>query len=313
MQNLLNDIYSIDNIITYIIMAIVALVILFVIILIFGKKDQKLEETKRLELMNKNLDDKKDEDAFKQENVEGVKLEKEQIHEKYPDILLPSSNQSEKENTDVIKEVQPLQEKIEKDEEPTISIPFEKLNETPILKKKEEIPLIINKEQETSKIDEKQEIEIVEEPISVELKEFTPPKEEMPVQNINIIDKGEESEFIQLDSLETKKEDLQMPEIKLDDIEIKTEEKKPIEIIEEKTHYERPNAGYEGTLPRPQIFSSVYVEKKEEKPEVIEIVGKDESDDDLDFELPQLKSEPKKDNQTFSFESLTGEKYNIDK
>lgn len=312
MQNLLNDIYSIDNIITYIIMAIVALVILFVIILIFGKKDQKLEETKRLELMNKNLDDKKDEDAFKQENVEGVKLEKEQIHEKYPDILLPSSNQSEKENTDVIKEVQPLQEKIEKDEESTISIPFEKLNETPILKKKEEIPLIINKEQEIPKIDEKREIEIVEEPISVELKEFTPPKEVMPVKNINIIDKDEESDSIQLDSFETKKEDLQMPEIKLDDIKIKTEEK-PIEIIEDKIHYERPNTGYEGTLPRPQIFSSVYVEKKEEKPEVIEIVGKDESDDDLDFELPQLKSEPKKDNQTFSFESLTGEKYNINK
>ncbi len=313
MQNLLNDIYSIDNIITYIIMAIVALVILFVIILIFGKKDQKLEETKRLELMNKNLDDKKDEDAFKQENTSGVKLEKEQIHEKYPDILLPNSNQSEKESDNVIKEVQPYEEKIEKDEEPTISIPFEKVNETPILKKKEETPLVINKEQDVPKIAEKQEIELVEEPINVELKEFTPPQEMMPVNNINIIDKDEESDFIQLDSFETKKEDLQMPEIKLDDIKIEVEEK-PIEIIEEKPHYERPNTGYEGTLPRPQIFSSVYVEKKEEKPEVIEIVNTDEKeDDDLDFELPQLKSEPKNDDQTFSFESLTGEKYNINK
>lgn len=283
MQNLLNDIYSIDNIITYIIMAIVALVILFIIILIFGKKDQKLEETKRLELMNKNLDDKKDEDAFKQENTEGVKLEKEQIHEKYPDILLPSSNQSEKENSNIIKEVQPLEEEVEKDEEPTVSIPFEKFNETPILKKKEEVPLVINQEPEIPTIFEKQEIEIAEDPINVELKEFTP-----------------------------KKDDFQLPEIKLDDIKLKPEENK-IEIMEEKTHYERPNTGYEGTLPRPQIFSSVYVEKKEEEPEIIEITENTTEDDDLDFELPQLKSEPKKEEPTFSFESLTGEKYNINK
>lgn len=312
MQNLLNDIYSIDNIITYIIMAIVALVILFIIILIFGKKDQKLEETKRLELMNKNLDDKKDEDAFKQENTEGVKLEKEQIHEKYPDILLPSSNQSEKENSNIIKEVQPLEEEVEKDEEPTVSIPFEKFNETPILKKKEEVPLVINQEPEIPTIFEKQEIEIAEDPINVELKEFTPQKEIEPIKKINIINKDEESEFIQLDSFTPKKDDFQLPEIKLDDIKLKPEENK-IEIMEEKTHYERPNTGYEGTLPRPQIFSSVYVEKKEEEPEIIEITENTTEDDDLDFELPQLKSEPKKEEPTFSFESLTGEKYNINK
>ena len=47
MNEVLNKIYSIDNIIVYIVVAIVVLSILFLIILLFGKKDQKLEETKR--------------------------------------------------------------------------------------------------------------------------------------------------------------------------------------------------------------------------------------------------------------------------
>ncbi len=296
MQNLLNNIYSIDNIITYIIIAIVALVILFVIILIFGKKDQKLEETKRLELMNKELE-KTSTDAFKEEKEQPIKLESEDIKEKYPEILLPPTNNEVSNTKEPIKEVS-LNDDTEPVSEPTVSIPFEAINDTPILKKQEEKPLIFVNEP----VNEEPKKEItIEEPKTVNVVEFTP-KEEPKAPLISVIDDEPEPK-------EQVKEEI--PEFNFD--EIKPEIDKAVEP--KKEHYERQSTGYEGTLPRPQIFSSVYVEKKEETPEVIEIKDEPKEQVEDDFELPQLKTKEEKPQPepTFSFESLNGEKYKINR
>lgn len=294
MQNLLNNIYSIDNIITYIIIAIVALVILFVIILIFGKKDQKLEETKRLELMNQELE-KTSTDAFKKIQEQPTKLESEEIKEKYPEILLPPTNSEISNTKEPIKEVA-LTDDVEPVSEPTISIPFETINDTPILKKQEEKPLVFVNEPINE--EPKKEITITE-PETVNVVEFNP-KEETKTPFISVIDDEAKKEV---------KEEFK--EFNFDEIQPEINQTKE----PKKEHYERQSTGYEGTLPRPQIFSSVYVEKKEETPEVIEIKNKPEEQSEDDFELPQLKTKEEKvqSEPTFSFESLNGEEYKINR
>lgn len=62
--------YNSDNFVLILTIILIVLVILFVIVLIFGKKDQKLEETKRLQKIEL-------EHAFKEEDKEPVKLETE--------------------------------------------------------------------------------------------------------------------------------------------------------------------------------------------------------------------------------------------
>lgn len=67
MMDFIYNLYQNDNFTLYLSIALVVLVVLFVIVLIFGKKDQKLEETKRLQKIEM--------DSFKEENKEPVKVE----------------------------------------------------------------------------------------------------------------------------------------------------------------------------------------------------------------------------------------------
>ena len=85
-MNFIYELYKDDNFTTYLVIALVVLVALFIVVLIFGKKDQKMEETKRLQ--------KIDPDAFKEdkkepEKVEIAKKEEQPIVEDVPEIELP--------------------------------------------------------------------------------------------------------------------------------------------------------------------------------------------------------------------------------
>ena len=68
MMDFIYDLYQNDNFVLYLTIALVILVILFVVVLFFGKKDQKLEETKRLQKIE--LDN-----AFKEEKELPEKIE----------------------------------------------------------------------------------------------------------------------------------------------------------------------------------------------------------------------------------------------
>ena len=59
MKDFIYGLYQNDNFTLILVIALVVLIIAFVVVYFFGKKDQKLEETKRLQ--------KIDLDAFKQE------------------------------------------------------------------------------------------------------------------------------------------------------------------------------------------------------------------------------------------------------
>ncbi len=63
----IKNLYNSDNFTLYLTIALIVLVILFFVVLIFGKKDQ-LEETKRLQKIETD-------DAFKKEEKEPVKVE----------------------------------------------------------------------------------------------------------------------------------------------------------------------------------------------------------------------------------------------
>ena len=85
-MNFIYELYKDENFTTYLVIALVVLVALFIVVLIFGKKDQKMEETKRLQ--------KIDPDAFKEdkkepEKVEISKKEEQPIVEDVPEIELP--------------------------------------------------------------------------------------------------------------------------------------------------------------------------------------------------------------------------------
>ena len=100
------DLYQNDNFVLYLTIALVILIILFVVVFFFGKKDQKLEETKKLQKIEM--------DAFKEEKTEPVKVE------------------VNKEETDVKENV-----KEETEEKPVKSI-FDETRTIPLVKEEKE-------------------------------------------------------------------------------------------------------------------------------------------------------------------------------
>lgn len=89
MMDFIYNLYQNDNFTLYLTIALVVLVILFVIVLFLGKKDQKLEETKRLQKIEVN--------GFKEEKKEPEKVEvkedtqetKEVVEEKKEEVTTP--------------------------------------------------------------------------------------------------------------------------------------------------------------------------------------------------------------------------------
>ena len=95
-MNFIYDLYQKDNFTLILVVLLVILIIAFVVVYFFGKKDQKLEETKRLQKIEL--------DTFKEEKFEPVKLE---VKEEVPVIKNEEVNVTEfkpevKENVDVI-------------------------------------------------------------------------------------------------------------------------------------------------------------------------------------------------------------------
>ena len=106
MMDFISKLYNNDNFVLYLTIILVVLVILFVIVLIFGKKDQKLEETKKLQKIEI-------EHAFKEENDEPIKLEaNNNLKEEPKEEIPPLENEA-----DDLK-LEPKQDVKEKEEEP---------------------------------------------------------------------------------------------------------------------------------------------------------------------------------------------------
>ena len=75
MKDFIYELYQNDNFTLYLTIALVILIILFVIVFFFGKKDEKLEETRRLQKIELDTFKKEDETQAKLEVKEETKLQ----------------------------------------------------------------------------------------------------------------------------------------------------------------------------------------------------------------------------------------------
>lgn len=249
MKDFIYGLYQNDNFTLILVIALVVLIIAFVVVYFFGKKDQRLEETKRLQKIEL--------DAFKQE-------------EKVP-------------------------EKVEVKEE---------------LKKEDEVKETINEDVNVTEFipDVKEEIE---EEVNIPLKE----EEVKPLFK----DHEEEEKPISINELSSDLEDEKL-ENDLSSLESIKNEFNSINIPEVKEEIEKPVF-----KPSPQIFSSVFVDKKEEnivsnneeehvteikkeqKPMDAKLFSIIDDEDEEDIELPSLKNEE----VTNDLDKINGEVYNL--
>lgn len=250
MKDFIYGLYQNDNFNLILVIALVVLIIAFVVVYFFGKKDQKLEETKRLQKIEL--------DAFKQEEKVPEKVEvKEEL--KKEDEVKETIN----EDVNVTEFIPDVKEEIEEE----VNIP---------LKKEEEVkPLFKDHEEE-------------EKPISIN--ELSSDLEDEKLEN----------DLSSLESIKNEFNSINIPEVK-------EEMEKPV------------------FKPSPQIFSSVFVDKKEEnivsnneeehvteikkeqKPIDAKLFSIIDDEDEEDIELPSLKNEE----VTNDLDKINGEVYNL--
>ena len=250
MKDFIYGLYQNDNFTLILVIALVVLIIAFVVVYFFGKKDQKLEETKRLQKIEL--------DAFKQEENVPEKVEvKEEL--KKEDEVKETIN----EDVNVTEFIPDVKEEIEEE----VNIP---------LKKEEEVkPLFKDHEEE-------------EKPISIN--ELSSDLEDEKLEN----------DLSSLESIKNEFNNINIPEVK-------EEMEKPV------------------FKPSPQIFSSVFVDKKEEnivsnneeehvteikkeqKPMDAKLFSIIDDEDEEDIELPSLKNEE----VTNDLDKINGEVYNL--
>ncbi len=248
MKDFIYGLYQNDNFTLILVIALVVLIIAFVVVYFFGKKDQRLEETKRLQ--------KIDLDAFKQEEKAPEKVEvKEEVKNE------PEVKETVNEDVNVTEFIPDIKEEIEEE----VNIPL-----------KEEVkPLFKDHEEE-------------EKPISIN-----------ELAN-DLEDEKLENDLSSLESIKNEFNSINIPEVK-------EEVEKPV------------------FKPSPQIFSSVFVDKKEEnivsnneEEHVTEIKKKEKpmdaklfsiinDEDEDDIELPSLKNEE----TTNDLDKINGEVYNL--
>lgn len=250
MKDFIYGLYQNDNFTLILVIALVVLIIAFVVVYFFGKKDQKLEETKRLQKIEL--------DAFKQEEKVPEKVEvKEEL--KKEDEVKETIN----EDVNVTEFIPDVKEEIEEE----VNIP---------LKKEEEVkPLFKDHEEE-------------EKPISIN--ELSSDLEDEKLEN----------DLSSLESIKNEFNSINIPEVK-------EEMEKPV------------------FKPSSQIFSYVFVDKKEEniisnneeehvteikkeqKPIDAKLFSIIDDEDEEDIELPSLKNEE----VTNDLDKINGEVYNL--
>lgn len=250
MKDFIYGLYQNDNFTLILVIALVVLIIAFVVVYFFGKKDQKLEETKRLQKIEL--------DAFKQEEKVPEKVEvKEELKKE------DEEKETINEDVNVTEFIPDVKEEIEEE----VNIP---------LKKEENVrPLFKDHEEE-------------EKPISIN--ELSSDLEDEKLEN----------DLSSLESIKNEFNSINIPEVK-EEIE------KPV------------------FKPSPQIFSSVFVDKKEEnivsnneeehvteikkeqKPMDAKLFSIIDDEDEEDIELPSLKNEE----VTNDLDKINGEVYNL--
>ena len=297
MEEFLTKLYSYENFSTYLIISIIVLIFLFIVILFCGKKDQKkreIEATKKLMQIN-------EETINNQFTVEEAKTEQQKLEN--DTIIVPNISDIKVDNNVISDNT--IEESIPEPVIPPIeSVDNPLVDETPMANLNEKMSF---KEETTPEIVEvpKQEIEYPDFNNITDINEpVLSANEEKPFEfndfnfNGNIINPVIPEVHEEVKDEIPSKEEIKVPEFDFDKI---------VKNVEEVAKEENKRG--------PEIFSSVYVPKKEEKVEEI----KNEETDDEEFELPTLKKgiEAKKEEidipklNDYNLDEISGETYNI--
>lgn len=264
MMDFIYELYKSDNFVMILSIVLVVLVLLFVLVFIFGKKDQKLEETKRLQKLEM--------DTFKKEKEnDDVKLEI-----PVSESVVPVAPVEVRAEPTPIEEEKPIGNEdanmvvFEPEEKPSI-IPFEDEveNKIPVMSK----PLFSDNEEEES-------------PISIN---------DLPV--LNEEDKKMESGLNTLESIKNEFDKIEIPEVK-DEPLIKEETSEKVfkpspqifsSVYVNKNEESVTKVNDEVVKPKDndEVRMSIPEVNEEESNKLFTI------EDDDDIELPALKSDDK--------------------
>lgn len=278
MKDFIYGLYSNDNFTTYLVIALIVLVILFVIVLLFGKKDQKLEETKKLQKLELEKSMPKDNvEAFKEESITPVKIE--------------------------AKEEPVLQEEEKPLEAPTPEPTTSKTSEvhikptTDVTSFFDDTQILPTVDTETSKEEEKVNVTTFEPNPTVEVD--VKPAIELPKEESQAIFTNDEDSPITINDLPTSSFDDQKMEQDLTELENIKNEFNRIEIPElEKKEEPQTNGEVKKSFQPNQVFSSVFVDSKPQAaPDETPVANSPEEkinifqfeDDEDTIELPSLK------------------------
>ncbi len=327
MQEFLEKLYNYEYFGIYLMISIAVLVLLFIIVLFFGKKDKKVREieaTKKLQLEQANTDAFKVEDN--QNNVEvSTTLEtpvptenvEPQPSEVTPSVdvttpnlesdtlVFPTINMTENDN-----EPEEIKEEIKSDLNTNDDVaPIKEYDLHP------SEPTINDMIAPMAELSQNEEENVMSsEPVD----DFA--KVEMPLENEPILNKVEEKPFAFNNELEESQNDLfsnvEVPEFNFDNLNTQ-------EPVEEEVKVPSKNI---------DVFSSVFAPKREEnidlpeinngevKPEEREEVSVP-SADEMEIELPTLKKEVVEEHSNekiekpilkdYNLDDITGETYNI--
>lgn len=327
MEELLNKLYSYEYFGVYLMISILVLVVLFIVILFFGKKDQKnreIEATKKLQQIEN--------DTFKEDSIENAvevnTLSQETLEN--DTIIVPNINTIETDNdlSDEIPEpVLPVQEEVvEEIKDVTTNEIIEPLVESESVEEPAIEPVIETEEPMLNTEIMPMEAPIVEEkhdeipmptiePVITndDVNEITPLLEKIEEKPLLFNDEVVEENKYEVPIIETTEPEIKVEPV-IEEVEVPTFNFDELMKDIEETKKEEP-------VKAPEIFSSVFVPEKEEEPKIEE---KENVSSELDFELPTLKKEVQEETKVeekiempvltdYNLDNLAGETYTINK
>lgn len=314
MEELLNKLYSYEYFGVYLMISILVLVVLFIVILFFGKKDQKnreIEATKKLQQIEN--------DTFKEDSIENAvdvnTLSQETLEN--DTIIVPNINTIETDNdlSDEIPEpILPVQEEVVEEikdvttneiiepvietEEPMLNAEIMPMEAPFVEEKRDEIPMPTIEPVITND----------------DVNEITPLLEKIEEKPLLFNDEVVEENKYDVPTIETTEPEIKVEPV-IEEVEVPTFNFDELMKDIEETKKEEP-------VKAPEIFSSVFVPEKDEEPKVEE---KENVSSELDFELPTLKKEVQEETKVeeekiempvltdYNLDNLSGETYTINK
>ena len=299
MEEFLNKLYSYEYFGIYLMISILVLIVLFIVILFFGKIDQKnreIEATKKLQQIEN--------DAFKDESIESsVEVNVMTQENLENDTIIVPSIEAIAENSNTIDEI------------PEPELPIQEENNIEIeevAKDSKEETVIVENAAPT--VDAKYDEPILPIEPSEQNEEITPLLEKIEEKPLvfeevqEVINELTEDINIDVPVIETAESEIKQEPI-VEDIEVPTFNFEEIMKDVEEIKKEEPIKG-------PEIFSSVYVPEKD----VVEETKEESSE--MEFELPTLKKEVPEEKvedekiempvlNDYNLDDLSGETYTI--